>query len=97
MVENLESIPPTTTIEQDKHTAGQRSINRVWEYTQSFLAVSVVMVTLFVNAMIALYGMSISEISSSALMQLNVMGALIVGFYFGRTNHQRVGGVDLGR
>ena len=26
-------------------------------------------------------------------MQLNVLAAIVVGFYFGRTNHQRVGGV----
>jgi hypothetical protein len=26
-------------------------------------------------------------------MQLNVLAALVTGFYFGRTNHQRTGGV----
>jgi len=92
-----ESLQATTTLEQDKHSAGQRSINRVWEFTQSFLALAVVLSTLFTNAMIALYGMAGMEISNTALMQMNVMSALIVGFYFGRTNHQRVGGVDLGR
>ena len=90
-------IPSTTTSEQDKHTASQRNINRTWEYTQSVIALVVVIATIIVNGMIALYGMSGTEISSAALMQLNVMGALIVGFYFGRTNHQRVGGVDIGR
>jgi hypothetical protein len=92
-----EAAVATTTLEQDKHTASQRNINRVWEYTQSFLAISVIVVVLGVNASVAIYGKSVSEISSSALMQLNVLGALVVGFYFGRTNHQRVGGVDVGR
>ncbi len=37
-----------------------------------------------------------NQAASSALMQLNVMAALVTGFYFGRTNHERTGGVGGG-
>lgn len=86
-----------TTVEQDRHSAGQRRVNIIWETTQAIIAVSVIATTLFVDGLVAVYGTSTTELQSSGLMQLNVMAALVTGFYFGRTNHQRVGGVDLGR
>jgi hypothetical protein len=91
------AIASTTTREQDRHSLGQRRVNLVWEGTQAVIALGVIGTTLAVDGTIAIYGTSVTEISSSALMQLNVMAALVTGFYFGRTNHQRVGGVDLGR
>src|SRR5678815_930441 len=110
-----ESVPSTTTAEQDKQTAGvrdaesiqaagireaeirrtagQRYTSLMWESTQALIALSVVVTTLFIDGKVALMGGTTTEVQSSALMQLNVMAALVTGFYFGRTNHQRVGGV----
>ena len=92
-----DTLPPDTTAEQDRKTSGQRRINVIWEMTQAGIAASVIGTTLLVDAVVALRQVAAapapSEIASSALMQLNVMAALVTGFYFGRTNHQRSGGV----
>lgn len=60
---------------------GQRHINRVWEYTQSGIAVGVT---------VAMIGGAFLGVDSPVL---DYSFFLIVGFYFGRTNHTRVGGV----
>jgi hypothetical protein len=88
-----ETTDPTTTAEQDRHSAGQRRMNVVWEYTQAAIALGVIAAVLVVDAYVAVSGGQRSDISQSALMQLNVLGALVAGFYFGRTNHERPGGV----
>ncbi len=87
------SLASTTTSEQDRKSAGQRRINIIWEVTQAVIAVSVVMTTLYVDARVALAAIDLSAAQNSGLMQLNVMAALVTGFYFGRTNHQRQGGI----
>lgn len=87
-------LSPATTEEQDRKTAGQRQINKVWEYTQAFIAVSVIGTALAVNAYVAIKGPTAPvEINQSALMQLNVMAVMVTTFYFVRTNHTRSGGV----
>ncbi len=91
------SAPPTTTAEQDKHSLGQRRVNIIWEATQAVIAIGVVAVALWANLSSALNGGTVTVGQSTALTQLDVMAALVTGFYFGRTNHQRVGGVELGR
>lgn len=85
--------------ELNRKTLGQRRINMVWELTQALIAGSVVGTTLWVNGAIALnrdVASIVNQAASSALMQLNVMAALVTGFYFGRTNHERTGGVGGG-
>lgn len=82
------SAPPTTTTEQDVNTAGQRRINLIWEMTQAFIAI-VVVVTNMVSALINVVrheSVDVPMILSSALF-------LIVGFYFSRTNHTAIGGI----
>lgn len=80
---------PTSTEEQDRHTASQRQINRYWERIQGFLAV-LVTVTACVIAFILIwraeYALGVGLISS--------MVFLVIGFYFGRTNHEKVGGIQ---
>jgi hypothetical protein len=95
-----DTVAATTTAEQDRHALGQRRTNILWEVTQSLIAICVVLTVLYVNARVALtFGapgtpdVPHDSASSSGLMQLNVVGALVIGFYFGRTNHQRVGGI----
>lgn len=79
-------------------TAGQRQINQIWEVTQAMIALSVIWTALFIAAylaMLAAVGTSTDQqmsASTTAFMLLSNLAALVIGFYFGRTNHQRVGG-----
>lgn len=83
-----------TTAEQDRHSAGQRQINRVWEYTQAGIALSVIWGTIGAAIWIVV-GDEPNRLM--AFLFLSNVVSTVIGFYFGRTNHQRVGGVDLGR
>lgn len=77
-------------------TAGQRRVNLLWEMTQSLIAVAVASTTLWVSGRLAL----IIGRDTTALALLSNAFFLVIGFYFGRTNHQRTGGVgsqDSGR
>lgn len=80
-----DSAQSTTTSEQDRHTLGQRRINLVWEGTQATIAIGVTAATLYA----ALQGIESSALGNAFF--------LVVGFYFGRTNHERIGGVSLHR
>ena len=80
-----ENVASTTTSEEDRHSKGQRRVNLIWESTQAFIALVVTSSFVFV---------SIRGIDSQAL---NNTFFVVIGFYFGRTNHQRVGGVEVGR
>lgn len=88
--EPAKNIPGTTTASQDLTDAGKRRVNILWEMTQSFIAVTVTMFTLYVAAALALKGTG----ETAAFLLLSNAFFLVIGFYFGRTNHQRVGGVD---
>lgn len=93
-VETLEppakkSLPPTTTVEEDLHSSSQRRINVIWELTQATIAISVVLANV-----VAAFFSPASPTSATTLV--NAM-FVVIGFYFGRTNHQKVGGVQLGR
>ncbi len=81
MTESDPTLPSSTTSEQDRKTFGQRRINLIWEITQAFIALSVTVGALYA----AMHG-TVSEMLGNAFF-------LVIGFYFGRTNHQRVGGV----
>lgn len=72
-----------------KRTAGQRAINAIWEVTQAIIAISVTLATLFSAVQLSLGGQK----AEAAFLLLSNAFFLVVGFYFGRTNHQRVGGV----
>lgn len=91
--EPASATAPTTTIEQNRHSLGQRRVNLIWEGTQAFVATAVTTSTLYVAANLALR----DDKQAAAFLLLSNAFFLVVGFYFGRTNHQRVGGVDLGR
>lgn len=75
------TLPPTTTEADDKVTEGQRHINRVWEYSQSAIALLITMAVVYC---------AINEITSA---ELSNGFFLIIGFYFSRANHQNQGGV----
>lgn len=87
-------IKPNTTSEEDKHSLGQRRINLIWEVTQASIALSVIWGTIGAAVWMTVY--DATNRLMSFLFLSNIV-SIVVGFYFGRTNHQRVGGVDLGR
>lgn len=75
------SLPPTTTVQDDKVTAGQRRVNILWECTQAVVAILVTLSFLYCE---------ITKIDSEAV---KMAFTLVIGFYFSRTNHQSIGGV----
>lgn len=89
------TAPPTTTEEQERVSAGQRAVNMVWETTQQKIALWVVGSALAVGSLLAVFGRFIgsSEIQLAAIVFEFGVANLVTGFYFGRTNHQRTGGV----
>lgn len=73
------------TTAQEEETArravGQRRVNILWELTQATIAIGVAAGTIYA----ALWSIE-SPLLANAFF-------LVIGFYFGRTNHQREGGV----
>jgi hypothetical protein len=86
--------PPTTTAEENRHSASQREINKTWEFTQAIIALSVILTA---QITIIFLVIKIMELRETAFNFICTMVGTVIGFYFGRTNHQRVGGVDIGR
>lgn len=95
------TLAPTTTEQQDVTTAGQRYINRVWEFTQSAIALMTVISGVLINSIIIFFvilkdaEVSTSQLSliSISLQFINLTTGIIIGFYFSRTNHSAQGGV----
>jgi len=81
-------LPPTTTHQEDLVTAGQRKVNLIWEYTQAFIAVSVVLA----NLSVGVHNGLVSPPREVPPMLTNSL-FLVIGFYFSRTNHSAIGGV----
>jgi hypothetical protein len=82
-------VAPTTTVEQDLKSAGQRRINNVWEYTQAFISSAVVLTTcagIFMGSM----ARTPAEHVAFPPEWWTILG-LVIGFYFGRSNHARLG------
>lgn len=42
-------LPPNTTLQQDETAIGQRKVNLIWEFTQTVIAVAVVLGGLFMT------------------------------------------------
>jgi hypothetical protein len=97
---------PTTTAADDLRTKAQRWTNKLWESVQAYIAATVVTVALFVNARLAFMAIAgnVTEgqlaTANSSTQNINILASLIIGFYFGRVNHQKEAGVqkgDIGR
>lgn len=82
------SVPAKTTFQEDLKTAGQRRINIIWEGTQAIIALLVTATTLYVSSSLSLRGEG-----TAAFLLISNAFFLVIGFYFGRTNHQRSGGI----
>lgn len=87
--QSTQPLKPTTTEQEDITFAGQRRVNLIWECTQAFIAVAVVLANLIVGVMFGINqtpaGNFPSVLSSSLF--------LVIGFYFSRTNHAAIGGL----
>lgn len=100
------NIAPNTTAADDLRTEAQRWTSKLWELVQAYISCAVITIALLVNArvawMIIVGGVTESQIAAanSANQNINILASLIIGFYFGRTNHQKEAGVqkgDIGR
>lgn len=100
------NIAPNTTAADDLRTQAQRWTNKVWELVQAIIALSVIMAALVVNGRVAwmvIEGNATEgqiAASASSNQNINLFAGLIIGFYFGRVNHQKEAGVqkgDIGR
>lgn len=94
MVENPPiNLASDTTAEQDRNTAGRRLVNFTWEDTQKKLAMFAVGIANIVAAIVVLrgvfLGVSDASLTMAAFTLLSSSNFLIIGFYFGRTNHAR--------
>lgn len=82
-------LAPATTEEQDRKTSSQRRINIIWESTQAIIALMVTGSVIYAAVAITLR----SDMDKTAFLFLTNVAFTIIGFYFGRTNHARTGGV----
>jgi hypothetical protein len=83
-----QSLPATTTAQEDITTAGQRKVNLIWEYTQAVVALIVVGATM-ASGVYDAFTHSDKQVPTI----MSVAFGTVVGFYFSRTNHQAIGGV----
>lgn len=79
-------LPVTyTEAEATLRTSAQRRINMVWEYSQAAIALLVVLANIgYAFVQLFLQSLSGSDMLANAFF-------LVIGFYFGRTNHARIG------
>lgn len=84
------AVAPTTTVEQDLHTEAQRAVDWKWESTQSFIAKVVIMGAV----LYALASAFLPVKSEYAGIFFSSAFGTVIGFYFGRTNHLRGGGIN---
>jgi hypothetical protein len=79
------ALEPTTTLEQDRIAHSQRRINLVWEGTQAVVALAIVITT----CLGIFIGQTIHSGAAPFPAEWWTVVGLVIGFYFGRTNHSR--------
>lgn len=91
------SLPPTTTLEEDVRTAAQRELNMTWENTQALIS-KVVIFTMCVGVIVSVVVKAIFPERAIILpSEFWAIVGLVIGFYFGRTNHARTTGTSIHR
>ena len=74
--------------------AGQRGTSHMWERTQQVIALAVVGASLTAAVFLIVFGaLQSGDAEPVAFVFLASVANLVIGFYFGRTNHTRVGGI----
>lgn len=89
-MDTKENKASQTTAEQDLKTAGQRKINDIWEITQASIASLIVLTTCLGIIIGRLVFREVGPGSVFPPEWWTILG-LVIGFYFGRTNHARLG------
>lgn len=86
--------PSTTTFEEDRTTAGQRQTSLMWETTQMRIALVAIGTSMLVSGILAVFGKALGtqDLQLASIVFMYGVANLVTGFYFGRTNHTRVGG-----
>lgn len=74
--------------EENLTNAGQRRVNIMWEFTQAVMTILIVGTNMYVACLPAAVGGN--PTLTNAMF-------VVLGFYYGRTNHQKIGGVIQGR
>jgi hypothetical protein len=85
--------------ESQRMGLGQRRINFIWEVTQSAIALSVVGTGLYTAAHLCIKNADTpghEQAAITSFLLISNVVFLVIGFYFGRTNHVKVGGVEGG-
>ena len=88
-------------------SAGQRRVNILWERTQAVIAVSVTGSALIASILLVRWTLVITDptqqvhplfasMVTGAFVLLSNLANLVIGFYFGRSNHARTGGIGGG-
>lgn len=96
-----ESLPPTTTQEENIISAGQRTINIMWETTQARIAIFTVFSNIILNSVLSLFvifvGVDVTAnqmaLITLCMQPISLTTGIVIGFYFSRTNHSTIGGV----
>ena len=81
--------------ETSLRSEGQRTVSMIWETTQKKIALMTVGGAVFLAAAVVLAGQWLelaNDVRIAAFMFISGAANLVIGFYYGRTNHQRVGG-----
>lgn len=88
----MAKIPETPHAQEELSlkTEGQRHINIIWEITQAIIALAVTTGTLYTSIKLSLINTAGETASFSILSNAFF---LVIGFYFGRTNHTKTGGI----
>lgn len=84
----------STRTEVELRTAGQRRVNLIWEYTQATIALTTVAANIL-YIFLLLFIHDVSATATTAAVLLSNAFFLVIGFYFGRTNHARIGDLPL--
>lgn len=81
---------PAQDAEIQLKSEGSRAINLMWETTQMRIALSVTWAALTVSTYLAIAGTQ--EVKTAAFVFMFGAANLVIGFYFGRTNHTKRSG-----
>lgn len=76
-------------------TEGQRTVSMIWEVTQQKIALMTVGGGMMLASVVVVGGEWLglaNDVRIAAFMFVAGAANLVIGFYYGRTNHQRVGG-----
>lgn len=90
-------VPPTEAAQELQATRASgaeilavgrhQSINMIWERTQQFVAILCVLASVLSSVFLVFIGTD--PLAEHGYQFLTNVGLLVIGFYFGRTNHTR--------